>query len=178
MKITFIIFLILMLALPLNAQEYSLKKAVFGTGGGVIESEQAIVRLTLGQTLTHKQIHENINVLWGFWISDHVATDAETENLAPQFIFELKQNFPNPFNPVTTIRYSVGGHSQTFINIKIFDVKGALVRTLVNEYKAPGVYHALWDGKNESGHSVSSGIYFYRLQGDTVMKTKKLVLLR
>ena len=178
MRKAIIVYIILILAIPLKAQEFSLKKAVFGTSGGIIENEQTVVRFTLGQTLFQKQLNEDLSIFWGFWISTYVATDADTENPTPQFIFELKQNYPNPFNPVTTIPYSIGGHNPAFVNLRIYDVKGALVRTLVSEYKAPGVYHALWDGKNEFGRSVSSGIYFYRIQGYNFIKTKKLVLLR
>jgi hypothetical protein len=178
MKKAVMALIILMLAIPLMAQEYSLKKAVFGSCGGALESEQAIVRFAISQTLFQKQLHEEVNVFWGFWSVKQVATGIEDEDLTPKFIFELRQNFPNPFNPVTTIPYSVGGSSAVFVNLRIYDVRGALVRTLVSEAKSPGTYNALWDGKNGFGKSVSSGIYFYQIQGDSFVKTRKLVLLR
>ena len=83
--------------------------------------------------------------------------------------FELSQNYPNPFNPFTTIPFQVGDsrfvvHSPLRTTLKIYNILGQLVRTLVDKEKAPGNYNVVWDGKDDSGKEVSSGIYFYQLK--------------
>lgn len=90
--------------------------------------------------------------------------------------FELNQNFPNPFNPATTIRYRLPKSTQVIL--KIYNLLGQEVRTLVNETQTTGYKSVIWDGKNNFGQSVSSGIYIYRLQTPEFVKAKKLLLLR
>ena len=88
----------------------------------------------------------------------------------------LQQNYPNPFNPVTTIEYSVSQESR--VRLQVFDARGRVVRTLVNRDLLPNNYKVLWDGRNSSGNSVASGIYFYRLTVGDLSATRKMVLLR
>ena len=96
--------------------------------------------------------------------------------------FELSQNYPNPFNPTTTIKYflpSVANGDQTLVTtLRIYNVLGEVVKTLVNEPKSPGVYYEVWDGKDNQGNQVASGIYFYRLSAGKFSETKKMVLLK
>ena len=88
----------------------------------------------------------------------------------------LGQNRPNPFNPVTTIVYEL--QSQAAVTLDVYDVDGSLVRRLVSEAKGPGSYTVDWDGKNDSGAQVASGIYFYRLVAGEFVETRKMVLLK
>ena len=90
--------------------------------------------------------------------------------------FSLKQNFPNPFNPMTTISYSLP--EQSTISLTVYDVRGQEITTLQNEVKPPGNYKAQWDGTNQSGGSVSTGVYFCRLQSGSFSQTIKMVYLR
>jgi murein DD-endopeptidase MepM/ murein hydrolase activator NlpD len=89
-------------------------------------------------------------------------------------------NYPNPFNPDTKIQYSIPADCK--VELKIYNIKGQLVRTLIDEKKIKGKYAVIWDGKNYTGNSVSSGIYFYYLetqsQEGTSISTKKMILLR
>lgn len=94
--------------------------------------------------------------------------------------FALSQNYPNPFNYSTTIHYrllAVGGRPAA-VNLKVYNTFGQLVRTVVNEKQLAGDYWVLWDGRNNSGKQVASGIYFYRLKLGKLAKTRKMVLLR
>ena len=88
----------------------------------------------------------------------------------------LKQNYPNPFNPSTAIEYSLS--AGTHVSIGIYDMKGALVRTLVNADKGAGTYTEMWDGRNAQGNILPSGVYFYQMQGASNLQTKKMILLR
>jgi hypothetical protein len=92
-------------------------------------------------------------------------------------VFRMAQNYPNPFNPVTSIAYDVpapGGHVQ----IRIYNVSGQLVRTLVDELKAAGQYEASWQGVNDNGNPVASGVYFARMVAPHFNATRKLLLLK
>jgi hypothetical protein len=89
----------------------------------------------------------------------------------------LGQNAPNPFNPATSIRFSVA-HQGAHVTLAIYDVTGRLVRELVNEPTPAGEHLARWDGRSSSGRPVSSGIYFYRLSVDGWTDSRKMVLLK
>ncbi|MFA6978155.1 MAG: T9SS type A sorting domain-containing protein [Ignavibacteriaceae bacterium] len=90
--------------------------------------------------------------------------------------FELSDNFPNPFNPTTTINYELAAAG--FVTLKVFDILGNEVAQLVNEYKTAGKYQTSFDAKNISSQQLTSGTYFYRLQTDGKFITKKMMLLR
>jgi hypothetical protein len=85
--------------------------------------------------------------------------------------FALNQNYPNPFNPATNCQFSIANRQLTIL--KVYDVLGQEVATLVNEVKQPGTYTVQWDASG-----VASGVYFYRLQAGGFVQTKKLLLLR
>ncbi|MCL4548189.1 MAG: YCF48-related protein [Bacteroidetes bacterium] len=94
----------------------------------------------------------------------------QTNSVFPQN-FDLLQNYPNPFNPTTTIKFSIP--NSQFATLKVYDMLGREVATLVNEEKAPGNYEVKFDGSN-----LSSGVYFYRLQAGSFSQTKKFVLVK
>jgi len=85
-------------------------------------------------------------------------------------------NWPNPFNPQTTISFNLGGATHT--TLTIFNVLGQEVRTLIDEPLAAGRHSILWDGTSKSGQQVASGVYFYRLRTNSEVRTKKLTLVR
>ena len=90
--------------------------------------------------------------------------------------YRLRQNYPNPFNPSTTVEYGVPGDCQ--VTLKVYNLKGQLVRTLVNEYKLAGTYTATWDGRNEEGQRVASGTYLCKITAGGFSSTTKMVLVR
>jgi len=90
--------------------------------------------------------------------------------------FELSQNYPNPFNPITYIQYSIPHYD--FITIDIINISGQIIKTVVQSSHQPGNYEIMWDGTNQYGISVPSGIYFYKLDADEFISVKKLVLLK
>ncbi|MFQ5824682.1 MAG: S8 family serine peptidase [bacterium] len=96
-------------------------------------------------------------------------------NLVPK-TYSLKQNYPNPFNPITTIEYDLP--EDGLVVITVFNSLGQKVKTLYNGHQLAGSYKVHWDATNETGHQVSSGVYFYRLKAEKVVKTNKMILLR
>ncbi len=103
------------------------------------------------------------------------SVDNATIQGAPQN-FSLQQNYPNPFNPTTTITYNLPEAAN--IVLKIYNVFGHEVRTLLNVRQQSGAKSVVWDGRNELGMKVSSGIFVYRLQAGTLVETKKMILLK
>ncbi|MEO7423775.1 MAG: DUF2341 domain-containing protein [Fibrobacteria bacterium] len=91
---------------------------------------------------------------------------------------ELYSNYPNPFNPITTLRFSL--KEKLKVSLTIFDARGRLVRSLIRPDKTmlPGKYRLIWDGKNEGGFEVPSGQYFYRFTADRYVKTRKMILVK
>ncbi|MCK4297834.1 MAG: T9SS type A sorting domain-containing protein, partial [Candidatus Marinimicrobia bacterium] len=85
-------------------------------------------------------------------------------------------NYPNPFNPITTISYELPVESK--VTLRIYNTMGGLVRTLVNEEQYAGYKNVIWNGRNESGSKVSSGIYFYRIAAGDFTQVKKMVFLK
>jgi len=93
--------------------------------------------------------------------------------------FSLHQNYPNPFNPNTTIRYEIPGSSQTTLtSLVVYNQLGQKVKTLISESQGPGSYEINWDGSNDGDRSVSSGIYFYKLNHGEFRSSRKMLLIR
>jgi len=109
-------------------------------------------------------------------IRQTVSVEADDAILPGDFV--LKQNYPNPFNPSTTISFEVPAPSGQKVTLAIFNVLGRRVRVLVNEKLAPGSHSIAWNGRDQSGKSVASGVYLYRLKAENYQVTKKLILMR
>ena len=97
--------------------------------------------------------------------------------------FALEQNYPNPFNPITTIHFTLpdarrNTQDTRHTTLKIFNLLGQEVTVLLDEEKEPGYYTVTWDGRNEDGNNVPSGVYFYRLEAGAFVQTKRMLLLR
>ena len=88
----------------------------------------------------------------------------------------LSQNYPNPFNPATLITFSVRVPGE--VKLRIYDVTGRVLRTLVDGWRGTGAYREMWDGKRDDGTAVASGVYFYRLETNGFTATHKMVLMR
>jgi hypothetical protein len=90
--------------------------------------------------------------------------------------FDIFQNYPNPFNPVTTIRYQIP--EDIHVTLSIYNLLGQQVRMLVNEEQTAGYYSVTWDGTNHSGTTLSSGMYFYKIQTDRYSDIRKMLLMK
>ncbi len=127
--------------------------------------------------------------IWGDYEGKNIIIDLVNQNVEVTAIsnlqdessctnpnFRLHQNYPNPFNPSTTIAYQIPASNRVLI--KIFDLLGNEVTTLIDEYHFAGNYYTFWNGIDEMGNPVSSGIYVYRLKVGEFINAKKMVLLR
>ena len=108
-----------------------------------------------------------------------MARDAQTgieDETAPMIVSGLEPSFPNPFNPTTTIRFSLAesGHAA----LRVYDVSGRLVRILIDEVLPRGNHEMRWDGRNERGEGMASGVYFYRIVVPGFANKQKMVLLK
>ncbi len=90
--------------------------------------------------------------------------------------FHLAQNYPNPFNPVTNVKFSIGNSG--WVTLKIYTLRGTEVKTLVDARLSPGQYTVQWDGTDQAGHRLPSGMYFYRLINAGEVQTRKMVLMK
>jgi len=106
-----------------------------------------------------------------------VTTDVESPvDLALPSSFTLSQNYPNPFNTTTVISYCL--RKNAHVRVVVYNLRGQKVKTLVDEQKPAGEYQTTWEGRNDSGEEVASGVYFYRMNAGDFSQTKKMVLLR
>ena len=103
-----------------------------------------------------------------------VYTD-EDQDVIPE-VTKLLGCYPNPFNPETTISFQISDPAQ--VKLQVYNVRGQLVKTLVNDLQQPGHYDVIWNGLDSNNQSVSSGVYFYKMQADNIQQTRKMLLLK
>lgn len=114
------------------------------------------------------------NGLFVFSFTPPTVSGAQDDVPNPGFV--LNQNYPNPFNPVTTISYELP--AETDVSLRIYNASGELVRTLVRARQPAGPTEIQWDGRSESGRTVASGAYFYKLQAGELTETRRMILLK
>ena len=88
----------------------------------------------------------------------------------------MSNNYPNPFNPITNIKYEIP--KKTKVKIKVFDISGQRVKILVNEEKTTGYWSTYWDGTNNLGQKVSSGMYIYTIETKEFKKSRKMIFMK
>jgi FlgD Ig-like domain len=97
---------------------------------------------------------------------------------SPAIAAALEQNTPNPFNPSTRIAFTVSRAANALVSLDVFDVRGTRVRRLVHDQPSTGYVSVTWDGRNDAGQVVSSGVYFYRLTAGTTVLTRRMTLAK
>ena len=108
-------------------------------------------------------------------VVDSIYTTISTADLLPNS-YRLEQNYPNPFNPTTTIRYQIPQSEP--VKLDIYNVRGQLVRALIRQQQNAGYHVVKWDGRNDQGNLVSSGLYFYKIQAGSFSQTRRMMLLK
>jgi len=146
--------------------------------GGLTEqsSTNYIAGLSCGQTVSGISQSTNYKVNFGFW-QVKISTDVQEIPTAElPSTYSLAQNYPNPFNPSTVIEFTVPVRGD--VRVSVYNLLGQRVATLVNQPMSPGTYRTDWNGRDEAGNPVASGIYFYRLEAEQFLKTRKMILLK
>jgi len=145
----------------------------FANDGGGVENDPGITDIALdmeNNRITGKVAHFSTIVV----IPDSSAPTA-VDTQAPA-AFALAQNVPNPFNPSTTIGFTVPATGM--VKLSVYNVLGQDVRTIANGVYGAGSHRVIWDGRDSLGRMVTSGVYFYRLEAGELTTTKKLMLVR
>jgi len=159
---------------------YQLQAAVIGAAGSQGSSSGLLCRGTLGQPATVGEgTSAGLAVRSGFWAAPTLLTPAAQDISGSASLTQrtvLLPNFPNPFNPSTTIRYTLA--EETPVALTVFDVSGREIRTLTRGTEQAGPHEAVWDGRDNHGRDVSSGLYFYLLRAGDFQDTRKMVLLK
>jgi len=123
-------------------------------------------------TVENVNVHANQTTTQNFIMT---AVDND-DNVQIPVATSLNGNYPNPFNPETTISFSLKEPAN--VSIEIYNVQGKLVRTLVNEERTAGNYTVIWDGRDSGGRNVASGVYYYRMRAGKYSSTRKMIMLK
>ena len=167
------------LAVEKNSEAGELYIAMAGTE--IMDADGEIAFITFD---VDKDVSVNMNI--PIMIQQFMVNEKDLTELAGSGVimiqgtplnFAILQNYPNPFNPTTSIKYQIPNDNSR-VNICVYNIKGQLVRTLVDKEQDTGFYHVIWDGTGNNGNKVSSGIYFYRMESGTYSKMNKLILMR
>jgi hypothetical protein len=172
MKVVLLFALALVVSVGVAFGQYKVPQSVVGTGGDNAGSANFGIRGTLGQPAIGPVGSTGYNSLGGYWYNPGTTVTAIGKSDEPvPARFSLEQSYPNPFNPTTTIQFSLPAPS--LVTLRIYDVAGRLVTTLLNGELPAGVHREVWDA---SGHT--SGVYFYRITTPSFVETRRLVLLK
>ena len=174
MKNTIIgIAVMLMFFLSTAFSQYQISNSVIGSGGNKTSNTNYILNSTVGEPLIGKSVSPVNQQQAGFWYiyQQSTITAVENEETTMPTVFKLEQNYPNPFNPSTAIKFAVPEKSN--VVIKIYDILGNEIITLVNEEMDAG-----WYEKSFNANGISSGVYLFRMQAGNYVNTKKMLLIK
>jgi len=166
------------------AQDYKVNGQVSGFSQGKVTDKGILIHSSVGQSMMGISLDSTVQISSGISQLEEFVLIRDTKNNSaslpkgeidetqsiPQE-FKLYQNFPNPFNPLTTIRYDLAKSSRVVLTI--YDVLGAVVKTVVSDQLSAGRYMYQWNAGN-----VASGVYFYLLETDYFVENKKMLLLK
>jgi len=152
-----------------------------GFFSGLTEEQRKAVREKIGemrdQGASRQEIRTAVREMlegYGIQLSEEPESNSSVNTSTETLI--KSQNFPNPFNPETEISYALPEDS--YVKLTIYNIQGQKVKQLVDEYQNAGTREVIWDGRDESGERVASGIYFYRIQAGSYSMTNRMVLLK
>jgi len=171
--ITLFVLVVLPSAAPASSE---ISKHVWGNGALGTNAVQHEIRSTLGQPIVSHSAGSQFEIFAGFWRPTRVVTSVD-EELTPPVHYALNKVFPNPFNPQTTVHYTVAdGGGQ--VRIRIFDLRGRLVDTLVDQSETQGSKGIVWNGRNRRDEQVPAGTYLVSMEAPGFMKSIKLSLVK
>jgi hypothetical protein len=167
------LILLLLLIASITIAQNQIPVSVISSGGEKSTNTSFILSSTVGEPFIGKAINSTNQQNIGFWYvyKQSTLTDVVQEEETIPTVFKLEQNYPNPFNPSTIIKFGVPERSN--VVLKIYDILGGEVITLVNEEIEAGWYRREF---NATGYS--TGVYIYRMQADNYLSTKKMILIK
>ena len=165
-----------------SIEDGKVKIVIFNSKGEEIKSDnQSYLKIPF-EFISSENIVSNVmieNVLLagidGSLINQNIRTNSSDFKVVPNE-FALHQNHPNPFNPNTTISFDLP--EESFVNLTVYNLTGKKVLTLKSDNVSAGFHSLDWNGKDEFGNSVASGMYFYRLDTKSFQSTKKMLFLK
>ncbi len=162
---------ICLISIPISAQ-MKISNSVFANAAVQTGDSVKSMRGTFGQAFNGSPGDSSIVMGGGFWyqISEILLTGLDDTFIIPED-FELRQNYPNPFNPSTTIVFALP--KAVKVQLRIYDVLGRMVATLVNEQMQAGQYEIKFEARG-----LPTGLYFYRIQADKFVETRKMLLVK
>lgn len=171
--------IIFIISASLNAGVVLLE-STFSSGGSESSSSSFFLRQGIGQSITGQDASSNYVEQAGFYnwflyVNSGVGVKEPLKKQGLSFVYELSPLRPNPARGNVTIVFEVP--KKTKVTLKVYNLAGRLVRTILNEEKNPGRYRLNWQGKDDYGRLLPPGIYFLRMEGGSFRKTKKLVLM-
>ena len=155
------------------SQNNDISWQTLGSAFGIPASGNTAVKLAVGQMVVGAPEQSNIKIQSGF-LADTLLQGpllAVSEKEGIPLVYSLSQNYPNPFNPTTDIRFQIA--DGRLVTLKIYDVLGREVTTLVDEVKQPGTYSVRWDASR-----FTSGVYFCRITAGRFIDTRKILYMR
>ncbi len=160
-----------------SADTYTVERAVIAATGGTVAGGPFQLNFTVGQSSSGSQSGPVTRLNSGFWweVSGNVV-DAGEEPLPARFA--LGPGAPNPFTTRTLVRYAIPAGNAVPIFLGVYDLRGALIKTLVRQTQPPGDYVADWDGRVENGQRAGPGVYFIRFDGLGFRQHRRVVVLR
>jgi hypothetical protein len=182
-KTGFILSLISVFVLGLGSSQASAvqvgRQVLDGGGAMRLCTDNCRLSSSLGQSIIGVQVGATNTLYTGFWnpwVGDMTPVEWEEDHVLLPKEFDLRQNYPNPFNPTTVIEYALPKACQ--VRIQIFNILGQRVRNLVDEPQKAGYKTIHWDGKDDFGNQVSSGVYFCSIAAGDYVECKKMALLK
>lgn len=171
-----------------NKNAYTVSHGVVGSGGVMgADNGHHTLSATAGEIIVGDAINDPYFLFVGYWQPEIELppTDIQTAQMPElPLSFKVLQNYPNPFNPQTSIQYQLP--EQGHVTIEIFNVMGQRIRQLQAKIERPGYKHTLWNGRDDEGNLVDSGIYLFRVtvsniggqDGMSFQETKKMLLVK
>jgi hypothetical protein len=163
----------------MKSTHFSLLTSSIDCAGGQKNSKNYSSANSMGQSLSigrSQSIKYDLCTGFQYVSRQEILVSVEDNTDLTAIRYHLSQNFPNPFNPETSFEFSLTQTNLT--TFSIFNVLGQEIVTLVNEVKNPGTYKITWNGLDENGEKVDTGVYFYKIESGDFMDIRKMILIK
>jgi hypothetical protein len=171
------ILIVMLATYPMSDGEAArVVRHAIGAGGGVVSTPSYMLQLTLGEPGMGASRSDSVSVSSGFWGWLGSPPIVPVRETPPPLVFRFRANVPNPF--MTATRFAFELPAQTHVTLDIYDVKGRLVRRILNEKRVAGIHSTIWDARDGGGRRMSSGVYVARFAAGSFESRRKIVLLR